>query len=144
MPFEMLLQAQYKNANGNDIDAAVVEYLAPYRHLSDGFYRWQCGQCKHEHGDRAGWAISGQVLCCEKCGQMNLLVRTNCAAIDEALSGMWRSAEQADENVRLKDIRRFNSEQIAAIKREVLSAVRQAIDAVDPHVASTGKPTTRD
>ena len=80
----------------DNVDAAVIEYLAPYRHLSDGFYRWECGQCKSEHGDRAcGWPISGQVMRCNKCGQMNLLVRTNCAAIDEALGGMWRSAEQA-------------------------------------------------
>jgi hypothetical protein len=120
-----------------------VDYLAPYRHISDGFYEWECGQCKDLHGDRGGWALSGQVLRCEKCGHMNLLVRTNCIAIDEAISGMWQSAEQADENKRLKDIQRFNIEHVVAIKRDVLSAVRSALDAVDPHVTSTGKLPTR-
>lgn len=135
MAFTTLLQAQYKDENGCDVDAAVVEYLAPYRHRVDGFYQWQCGQCKEEHRIRScGWPISGQVLRCQKCGQMNLLVRTNCAAVDEALSGMWRSAEQADENARLKAILQFNCEQVVAIKRDVLSAVRQAVDAVNPHV----------
>jgi hypothetical protein len=134
-----LQQAQYKDDNGRDIDASNIEYLAPYRHIADGFYRWECGQCKYEHSERScGWPISGQVMRCQKCGQMSLLVRTNCAAVDEALSGMWRSAEQADENARLKDIQRYNTEQVADIRRRVLWAVQQAVAAVDPVRATVG------
>lgn len=135
MPFTTLGQAQYKSDNGHDIDAATVEYLAPYAHVADGFYSWECGQCKHKHSSRScGWPISGQVLRCDKCGQMSLLVRTNCAALDEALTGLWRSKEMEDENERLKGIERFNAEQVVAMKRDVMRAVQQAVAAVDPHV----------
>ncbi len=147
--FKTLAQEHYKDENGHDIPASEVRYLGPYRHLSDGFYRWECGQCQHEHSNRAGWSISGQVMRCDKCGQMSLLVRTNTVEVSEALAGMWRAPERDAELKRLEGLELLNREQIGRIRRELLSRISSAVEslqtdvAVDPHAPSTGTLTTR-
>lgn len=125
---ETLGQSLYKDENGQDIAADRVRALAPYRHIADGFYNWQCGHCCQTHNGRAGWAISGQVLRCESCDSMNLLVRTNCIEIDTALAGKWRSVEMEQENERLKNIRQYNEQQLVILKREILAQVARAVN----------------
>ena len=84
MKFTILGQKEYKDDNGNSISAEKIEFIAPYKHIVDGFYEWECGQCGNKHGCRScGWPIAGQVLRCEKCGFMNLLVKTNTAELDK-------------------------------------------------------------
>lgn len=76
--FKTLGQRTYKDENGNEISADKVEFIAPYQHVADGFYNWECGQCGNTDNSRScGWSISGQVLKCRKCGYYNLLVKTN-------------------------------------------------------------------
>lgn len=119
-----LLQEAYKDHNGGDIAADRVQVLAPYQHVVDGFYHWQCGSCGHGHGSRAcGWPISGQVLKCDECKKMNLLVRTNCVEIDKAFGSYLGNEERKKELERLQGIEKFNDEQIANIRRELLTKV---------------------
>lgn len=93
MKFQFLNQKEYKDDNGRPISGDVIEYITTYQYILDGFYKWQCAKCDAVHQSRAHWAISGQVLKCEKsgmddkevkgCGAMNLLVKTNCDELDE-------------------------------------------------------------
>lgn len=144
MPLANLGQEIYKDGNGHDIVATEIDVLTPYRHISDGFYIWACGACGHAHNDRScGWAISAQVLPCASCHKMNLLVRTNCIQIDEALSGKWRSAEMEQENARLTGIERFNEEQIQQIRREVVAEVTNALERAAHKVPRKPLPPAR-
>jgi hypothetical protein len=102
MKFTTLNQPTYKDDNGNVIDASKVEYIAPYTYVVDGFYHWECGQCGDKHSSRScGWPISGQVLKCQKCGHMNLLVKTN---IDELNQWMGKNIalETLDKEIKQK------------------------------------------
>ena len=126
-----LQQELYKNDNGHDIEAARIQVLTPYKYHVDGFYQWACGSCEFEHHSRScGWPISGQVLECESCHKMNLLVRTNCVEIDETLQGKWKSEERDKENDRLKGIKKFNEEQMKTYRRKVLDAVQHTIQSL--------------
>lgn len=123
-----LYQEKYKDDNGRDIDTSRVEFLVPYRYHVDGFYEWACPKCGNDHHSRScGWPISGQVLACDACKAMSLLVRTNCVEIDEALHGKWQSVERDKENERLKDIQKFNDEQLKQVRWQVLNVVEQAL-----------------
>lgn len=85
--FTTLGQKFYKDDNGRDVDASLVQFLAPYLHVCDGFYNWECGRCGREDSSRAcGWPIAGQVLKCSGCGAMNLLVKTNTVELDALVS----------------------------------------------------------
>lgn len=135
-------QAIYEDDNGREFPAEKVDCLAPYTHIADGFYRWTCGGCGEEHSDR-WYSISGRVVKCGDgrsealgphrispgCGKMNLLVRTNCKDITEALSGKWRQVEIAQENERLKDVVKWNDDQFRKIKADVMNAVEQTLSA---------------
>lgn len=119
--FKHLLQDSYKSDHGADVQAATVEVLAPYKHVFDGFYRWECGACQHEHASRAcGWPISGQAIKCDGCGKINLLVRTNCEEIDKAFGAYLGNAEREKELARLRDIEKYNDEKLASIRAEFL------------------------
>ena len=123
-----LLQEKYKDDNGHDFEASDVQCLAPYKHLSDGFYRWTCGSCFHEHSSRScGWPISGQVLRCDSCQRMNLLVRTNCIEIDEAMSGKFRAPDRDAELERLRDIEKFNEVALSRIRGELLRRIELSV-----------------
>ena len=101
--FKFLNQPQYKDHNGNPISADLVQCIAPYKHVIDGFYNWECGQCKHEHASRScGWAIAGQVLTCEKCGYFNLLVKTNTVELDTCF-GKMIELEEREGDVKRKE-----------------------------------------
>lgn len=94
MKFTTLGQTGYVNDNGVATDPDEVEFLAPYKHVVDGFYTWECGNCSQSHGSRScGWPISGQVIACESCKKKNLLVRTNTNEISEALALAFRREE---------------------------------------------------
>lgn len=121
-------QEKYKDDNGREIEASAVDVLGPYKHIAIGFYRWTCGRCGEEHGGRScGWPISGQVMLCGKCSAMNLLVRTNCVEIDEALSGKWRTPERDAELERLRGVVGINDQTVRDIKQRLLSTVSAAI-----------------
>lgn len=123
-----LQQEKYKTDNGQEIDASVVEVLGSYQHIADGFYNWTCGRCSTQRTDRScGWPISGQVIRCEKCTAMNLLVRTNCAEIDEALSGKWRAPERDAELERLRGIVEINESKVRDVKQRLSPEVRTVI-----------------
>jgi len=84
--FNTLNQTTYLDDQGHSIEAAKVDFIAPYQYGFDGFYKWQCGSCKFERATRScGWSIAGQVLECESCHKRNLLVKTNCTEIDECI-----------------------------------------------------------
>ncbi len=123
-----LLQKKYKDDNGHEFDAADVQCLAPYTHIADGFYNWTCGICHHDHSSRScGWPISGQVLHCDGCKRMNLLVRTNCVEIDEAMSGKFRAPERDRELERLQGIEQFNEKQLSRIRAELLRRIEMSL-----------------
>ena len=118
MKFTTLLQETYKNDNGNEISADKVEYLAPYKHVIDGFYEWECGACGKKHSSRScGWPISGQVLQCESCRKMNLLVRTN----TDELSAMF------GKNIRLEELDRQIKDKEAKLDQYVLKTSLKAL-----------------
>ena len=104
-PFKCLNQESYKDDNGKEIPASKVQCLAPYKHIVDGFYKWECGRCGKEHGSRScGWPIAGQVLECDGCQTMNLLVKTNCEEIDKAFGLFIHMEERNKELTRLVNI----------------------------------------
>lgn len=107
MSFKLLSQETYKNDNGHDIPASEAEVLAPYKHVFDGFYNWDCAVCGHEHSSRAcGWPISGQILVCDKCHKKNLLVRTDFDWMNKHLS---KSVELEDLDRQIADrVKRLN------------------------------------
>jgi hypothetical protein len=119
-----LQQEKYEDDNGHEFPADKVDCLAPYGHVCDGFYHWTCGSCGEEHSDR-WWNISGRVIKCGNggCGKMNLLVRTNCKEITEALSDKWRQKEIQEENERLKDIQKFNKQEFEKVRSETMNIV---------------------
>lgn len=135
-----LQQAVYEDDNGREFPAEKVDCLAPYTHIADGFYTWTCGSCGVEHSDR-WWNISGRVVQCgdgrsealgasrilKGCGKMNLLVRTNTKEITDALGGKWKSVEMEKENERLKDITKFNEDQLRTIRGQIMNVVEQAL-----------------
>ena len=121
-----LQQKVYEDDNGNEISADKVDYLTSYMYIADGFYNWSCAACGEDHSDR--WhRVSGRVLKCQTCGKMNLLVRTNCTEINEALSGKWRQPEIAAENERLKGVQKWNEQELQKIKAQVVNAVNVAL-----------------
>jgi hypothetical protein len=123
-----LLQDKYKDDNGHDFAAADVQCLAPYKHIADGFYHWTCGICFHDHASLScGWAISGQVLKCGACSRLNLLVRTNCIEIDEAMSGKFRALDRDRELERLQGIEKFNEGELSRLRGELLRRLEMAI-----------------
>jgi hypothetical protein len=121
-----LQQAVYEDGDGHPVEAAKVQALAPYVHIADGFYNWTCGACGTGHSDR-WWNISGRVLPCHGCKKLNLLVRTNCTEITEALSGQWQSKERDEENEKLRGIVKFNDEKVQEIRRGILRTVEEAV-----------------
>lgn len=123
-----LQQVKYKDENGTEIDASRVEVLGPYLHIADGFYNWTCGACGSGYSSRScGWPIQGQVLICESCKKMNLLVRTDCDALTELARRKFEAEERDRELKRLKEIEKFNDDKLLQIKREILSLVEKAI-----------------
>lgn len=131
------LQEKYKDDNGHEITAEKVQVLAPYQHIADGFYRWQCGSCDKEHGSRAcGWPISGQVLKCDGCRKMNLLVRTNCEEIDKAFGSYLANEERTKELERLRGIEKYNAEQVAKIWNEVRDTIAANANALLKGIAA--------
>lgn len=109
MKFTTLAQVEYKDSNGNHIPADKVQCIAPYKHIIDGFYEWECGQCHEKDNSRScGWPIAGQVLSCPKCGYMNLLVKTNTEELDKYF-GRNLSLEELDRQIedRKKNLNQF-------------------------------------
>jgi hypothetical protein len=79
-------QKEYVDDNGNKIDSSLVECITTYYHIADGFYEWDCSNCKEKHTSRAcGWDINGQVLVCNKCGKRNLLLRSDVAMVKKGI-----------------------------------------------------------
>lgn len=113
MKFITLGQLNYKDDNGNPISSREIDYIAPYRHIVDGFYEWECGNCKARQSSRScGWPIAGQVLKCTEssnmggspngCGKMNLLVKTNTEELDECFSNKLK-LERREQEIKLKE-----------------------------------------
>jgi len=100
--FTVLNQPSYKDHSGHDISAGLVEFLAPYLYVTDGFYKWQCGSCGRIHESRAGWAIAGQVFACESCRKLSLLVKTNVEELDKCF-GQKNELEHREKEVAAKE-----------------------------------------
>ena len=97
MSFTLLAQKEYVDDQGHPVLATTVE-IAPYTHIADGFYKWECGSgsCRALHASRScGWPVAGQVLRCEKCGTLNLLVKTNVKELDECFGMKIRLEEDS-------------------------------------------------
>jgi hypothetical protein len=133
-----LSQAKYEDGNGHEVDASMVDVLAPYKFIADGFYTWTCGACGEEHNDR--WhSPSGRVLVCQKgspafgsrpeegCGKRNLLVRTNCTEISESLSGKWQATDEVKEAKRLLGIQEHNEEALQQLRHKILTELEQML-----------------
>ncbi len=120
-------QEQYEDENGFPFPASKVDALAPYTHIADGFYDWTCGACGAEHHDRH-FKFSGRVSACKKCDKMNLLVRTNCAELNELIGEKWESGERDQELNRLRGIKALNDAEIAKIRTQVYEEIRQAVN----------------
>lgn len=121
-----LQQEIYEDDNGRPFEAEKVACLAPYTHIADGFYTWTCGSCGEENSDR-WYNISGRVMECHSCRKTNLLVRTNCAEINKLT---WRNFEFEElklQVARLKDIEKFNDDQLLKIKQEIMKLVEDAV-----------------
>lgn len=135
------------------IPAEQITCLAPYKYICDGFLTWECGKCGKEHSDRM-FSTSGVVVQCGRprdvygnakdgtlsekplglvydggCGALNLLVRTNCLAISEALKKQWEFDEDWKANQHIKDILKFNDEQLSEVAQEISRAAINAVTA---------------
>jgi len=74
----MKLQDQtYENENGQRVNRAEINCVGTYEYIADGFFTWECGECKEEHSTRAVVGVNGIVWTCRKCGKKNLLLRTD-------------------------------------------------------------------
>lgn len=124
-----LQQEKYETEAGNPINAEAIDFLASYTYIADGFYNWVCGGCGKEHTDR--WiTVSGRAHECTGCGKLNLLVRTNCTEINEALQGKWRAPEREKELARLKGVEVLNNDKLAQLRYKILSEVGKMIDKI--------------
>ena len=124
-----LQQEKYEDENGLPVEAAKIDCLAPYTYVADGFYNWACGLCGAEHSSR--WiTVSGRAHKCETCGKLNLLVRTDCNEIKEALEGKWRAPERDKELERLKRIEVLNTDKLAQLRYKILAEVGRMIDKI--------------
>ncbi len=99
----LLGQIEYKDHQGNPIAASEISFIAPYKHIADGFYNWCCVGCGTEHSNRScGWPIAGQVLRCSGCGSMNLLVKTNTIELDQCF-GKHLQLEDRELTLKIKE-----------------------------------------
>ncbi len=125
-----LAQAKYKDHNGHDIEASAVSVITSYKHIVDGFYSWDCGyqECGFPHSSRScGWPIAGQVLQCEKCKRMNLLLRSDCEVIGEAVEKLFESESLRREIASLRDIRKYNDDQLYKIRCELIGTLQNSL-----------------
>lgn len=142
--FTMLDQEAYKDDNGRDVAASEVDFIAPYKHICDGFYNWECGRCRREHSSRScGWSIAGQVLKCEGCGAQSLLVKTNTIQIDELVKtkneldlGLMRLA--SDRTAFDAEVKRAADRRIEQLK----GPLRRLLNEIDAHSALVSPPDT--
>lgn len=118
--FTTLGQEFYKDDNGRDVAASTVEFLAPYLHVCDGFYKWECGRCRRSEDSRAcGWPIAGQVLKCGGCGALNLLIKTNTVELD----ALVRKKNQLE--IGLQDLARDQEQFNAEVTRAATHRIQQ-------------------
>ena len=111
--------------------AACIEVLAPYQHISDGFYTWECGACGNEHNSRTcGWSIAGQVEVCQECGKVNLLVSTCIEEFEGLRKRKWAEESVLKELEELRGIRKYNTDQLIELKRKLWSTVEVAMNQV--------------
>jgi hypothetical protein len=125
-----LQQEKYTTDNG-EILAADIYTLAPYQHLGDGFYTWECGYCRTEHNSRTcGWPIAGQVEKCDKCKNVNLLVSTLTNELNALRASTWADDGRQQELESLRTIQRFNEHDLLDIRRKIIDEVQIAIDKI--------------
>ena len=92
---DILTQEKYKSSNGYEIDASEVEAFGTYKHVVDGFYSWQCGNCQKVSGSRAcGWSIAGQVLVCPSCKKKVLILRNDVEYVNKKLEELANLKEE--------------------------------------------------
>lgn len=73
-----LAQEEYVNENGHKVKADIIDCVTTYYHIADGFYEWECSECKEKNANRScGWPIAGQVLVCPNCNNRNLLLTSS-------------------------------------------------------------------
>jgi hypothetical protein len=130
-PFKCLNQESYKDSSGKDIPSSKIQCLAPYKHMVDGFYNWECGLCGREHGSRScGWPIAGQVLECDGCKAMNLLVKTNCEEIDKAFGLFIKMEERDKELTRLVNIEQELNMLKARLTGNIIQGLTERVHAI--------------
>lgn len=148
-----LRQEMYEDDNGNPLPAEKVDYLIPYEYIADGFLNWECAKCKVQHSTRLvkvnGVAVrcgqenlqfdpphkghydeKGHIVYVGGCGAMNLLVRTDCNEIAEALSTKWQETERWKESERIQDIAKFNKREIDRIARQFSAQIGATISSL--------------
>ena len=126
-------QLQQKKYHSHRLDwlPEQIQTLAPYQHTGDGFYTWECGHCSSGYSSRTcGWPIAGLVEPCENCKAVNLLVSTATDELDELRKRKWAEESVLKELEELRGIKKYNEDQLIALKRELWSTVEVAIHKV--------------
>lgn len=124
-----LLQPDYEDEDGRRIEASKIDAIGTYVHVADGFYNWDCGACNGQNSDR-WWKIAGRVVKCKHCHKLNLLVRTDCDYINEAVAKRGFYEQNNAEIERLRSLEKYNKEQLQAIKQSILSKFTQHLDKI--------------
>ena len=123
-----LEQKFYKDDNGRPIESNKIQSIGIIKYGSDGFYHWQCVDCNSVTSSRScGWAIAGQVIQCDTCGVLCLLLRTDTDYITELCEQRYKSEERDKELERLKGIELINNNMIREISMKFHTSVTEAL-----------------
>ena len=88
----------YENEDGRYIDKQEITTLGTYEHTTDGFFKWQCGNCNKVHQYRA-FKIGGVTFKCNDCNKINLLIRTDIRFINQKMASADRNETAAEEKI---------------------------------------------
>jgi len=129
----MSAQKEYVDHNGNKMSVEKVENISTYKHIMDGFYTWVCSNCRNKHDTRSsGWPISGQILKCEECKKLNLLLRSDTDEVNKAIEWYFSSLRDSYEDItkRIKETEDENRN----LKNTVRGKINMLLDPIKNEV----------
>ena len=89
----------YENEKGAYISKNEIDCLGTYEHMSDGFFKWNCGNCGKVEQSRA-YRIGGIVFVCRVCGKKSLLVRTDIRFLNQMIANAQRNDTSAEKAIK--------------------------------------------
>ncbi len=86
-----LQDAYYEDEHGRRLGRSEIDCISVFEYHADGFFNWECSNCKKEHSSRA-IKLNGTVWTCHDCQKKSLLLRTDV----EYFNNVMRAAEKRD------------------------------------------------